>query len=141
MKTRRLADGMGEDHEPAAVERDDEGQLQLTDDFQDALSMARIRLDYTFASNGMDVSSSEFLDQNGGRRMRQDHGPALFGKRQDRTVLGHHGVEEVQITSHASKVFQDSAGDKDHGDALTARLLDCAADIMVEFPVLGDRPS
>jgi hypothetical protein len=76
----------------------------------------------------------EFVEELRRRRLSDDPGMTI-GKGDYRTIFGHHGVRELQVSSYSLKVRQNAAGYEDHSDPAGAEFNQRGSDIRIEYSI------
>lgn len=135
----RLADGLGQYHQTAAVEMDGEGELTRPNGVHDAVRVLGGRFDETLARYMRHSATREFFQERFGRPRGELSRVAASGQMQHRAVFRDDSVDEMQIASHPLQVGQPPPGDQNDGNPSCPRVGNRAADARIHRVVHSGR--
>src|SRR6185312_2278307 len=138
-KTRRLADGLRQHHEPAAIEHHHKRQLKPAKYFQYPRGFTSIGIDNHSAGVERNTLSSQLLEEILRCRLCNNRQISTRRETDDRAVFGDDTVHEVQVTGQAPQLLENAARHNQHDNALCAKLTDSFTCRWIESAVLGDR--
>lgn len=75
-----------------------------------------------------------------GRRIAQHRRTPFSGHREETTILGDNGVNEVEVAGDVLQIGKDAPGHQDRDDAAAPRVCDCLPHMRVQSAVTRDRP-
>ena len=103
-----FADGLRQDHQAAAIEREDERLLERPDHLENRAGPLRVGLDDRLAGRERDAAPLKFLEEGRAGRVADDDVAAARGELEHGAVLGDDDVEAGQVAG-------DAAGDRPAG--------------------------
>jgi hypothetical protein len=134
-----LADPLRQDHDPAAIEHQDEWELQRANYLQQLWGVVCGRVDDALSCAERDLSAIELLQEpvrnSGGERRRV---PAVR-EMHNRAVLSDDTIDEVEVARNATELPEDPSRHEQHDDPAGASLRDRLAHGRIERISAGDR--
>ena len=111
-----LGDGLRQNHQPAAIERQDERLFERPDHVEHRAGPLGIGLHDRLAGRERDATPLEFLEEGRTGHMSDDHVPAARGELEHGTILSDDDVEAGQVSGDVMEIGQPASGDEDDHD-------------------------